>query len=174
MSVSRLSLPCIGASLRGNLPHGTNTASMRFHGRPIVSPGISPLPSTPLKITARVIGDERHAQYYDETKSLTKVKADWEKALYIWRLQGREDPVAFSRREKRDIRILIRFVHIFCLEKHRGDSKKPFSPPFEEVTSLVGREVQLCESCSQILAYGIRKRFRCPHNPKPMCKKCET
>ena len=79
-----------------------------------------------------------------------------------------------SRKEKRDIQILIRFVHIFCLEKHGEDSKKPFSSPFEEVASLIEREVQLCESCSELLTYGVRKRFRCPHNPKPMCKKCET
>ena len=82
--------------------------------------------------------------------------------------------MALSRKERRDIRVLIRFVHTFCLEKHRGDLKKPFSPPFEEVTSLSRRGMQLCESCSELLTYGIRKRFRCPYNPKPMCKKCET
>ncbi len=82
--------------------------------------------------------------------------------------------MALSRKEKRDIQILIRFVHIFCRENHRRNFKKPFSPPSEEVASLVGRGVQLCESCSDLLAYGIRKRFRCPYDPKPMCKKCET
>ena len=82
--------------------------------------------------------------------------------------------MALSRKEKKDIRILIRFVHIFCLEKHRGNSKQPFSPPLEEVDPHIDGRVWLCESCSELLAYGIRKRFRCPHNPKPMCKKCEA
>jgi hypothetical protein len=84
------------------------------------------------------------------------------------------DPVAFSRKERRDIRTLIRFVDIFCRENHGEDFKKPFTPPFEEVIPLVRRRVQLCEPCSELVAYGIRKRFRCPYNPKPMCKKCET
>ena len=82
--------------------------------------------------------------------------------------------MALSRKEKRDIQILIRFVHIFCRQNHRRDFKKPFSPPSEEVASLVGRGVQLCESCSHLLAYGIRKRSRCPYDPKPLCKKCES
>lgn len=82
--------------------------------------------------------------------------------------------MVLSKKEKRDIQILIRFVHIFCRENHRGDFKKPFSPPSEEIASLVGRGIQLCESCSDLFTYGIRKRFRCPHNPKPLCKKCQA
>ncbi len=79
-----------------------------------------------------------------------------------------------SSKERKDIRVLIRFVHLFCRENHSQDDKKPFSVPFEEAASLIDRGVELCESCSELLAYGIRKRFRCPHDPKPMCKKCET
>jgi len=62
-------------------------------------------------------------------------------------------------------------------ERSRGiDSnfKEPFSPPFEEIAGLIEKGVQLCEFCSELLSYGMRKRFRCPHNPKPMCKKCHT
>ncbi len=79
-----------------------------------------------------------------------------------------------GQREKRDIQVLVRFVHIFCREKHRGNPKKPFSLPFEGIAGLIENDTQLCESCSELLTYGIRKRFKCPHNPKPMCKKCHT
>jgi hypothetical protein len=82
--------------------------------------------------------------------------------------------VVLSQKEKADIQILIRFVHIFCREKHRENSKRPFSPPVEEVAPLVQKGVRLCETCSELLSYGIRKRSRCPYDPKPMCKKCET
>jgi hypothetical protein len=82
--------------------------------------------------------------------------------------------VVLSQKEKRDIQVLIRFVHIFCREKHGENSKKPFSPLFEEIAGLIENDIQLCESCSELLSYGMRKRFRCPHNPKPMCKKCHT
>lgn len=79
-----------------------------------------------------------------------------------------------SPREKKDIKILVRFIHIFCRRNHAHDSKRSFSSPYGEVTNLIDAGVQLCESCSKLLSYGIRKRFRCPHDPKPMCKKCET
>jgi hypothetical protein len=79
-----------------------------------------------------------------------------------------------TKKEKNDIQVLIRFVHIFCRERHRDSAKTPFSVPFEEAAALIDDGTSLCESCSGLLTYGIRKRFRCPHDPKPMCKKCET
>jgi len=85
---------------------------------------------------------------------LTKVKAASQKPSYTEEEKGK-DPMVLSQKEKRDIQILIRFVHIFCQEKHK-------------------KGVHLCESCSELLSYGMGKRFQCPHNPKPMCKKCET
>jgi hypothetical protein len=81
--------------------------------------------------------------------------------------------VKLTEKEKKDIQILIRFVHIFCRESHKGRGKTPFSVPFDEVAPLAGRGIVLCEACSELLSYGIGKRFRCPHEPKPMCKKCE-
>ena len=72
-----------------------------------------------------------------------------------------------------DVQILIRFIQIFCREKHPKDSRKPFISPFEEMAPLVDDRLQLCESCSELLAYGMRRRLQCPHNPKPACKKCE-
>ena len=79
-----------------------------------------------------------------------------------------------TKKEKNDIQVLIRFVHIFCRERHCDGEKSPFSVPFEEVGALIDDGIALCDSCSALLTYGIRKRFRCPHDPKPMCKKCET
>jgi len=79
-----------------------------------------------------------------------------------------------GKKEERDIRTLIRFVHIFCKENHKERDRRPFSLPFEEAAPLVDRGISLCESCSELLTYGIGKRLRCPHDPKPMCKKCET
>jgi hypothetical protein len=82
--------------------------------------------------------------------------------------------LSLSKREKKDIQILVQFVHIFCREKHRETEKTPLSVPFEEVMAVIDTGTNLCTSCSDLLTYGIRKRVRCPHDPKPMCKKCET
>ena len=83
-------------------------------------------------------------------------------------------PLKLTRKEKKDIQMLIRFVCVFCREKHRKHEKTPFSVPFEEAAPLIENGTVLCEACSELLAYGIRKRFRCTHDTKPMCKKCET
>lgn len=84
--------------------------------------------------------------------------------------------MVLSRMEKRDIQTLIRFVHVFCRENHGADVKAPFAPPIRDrdAAQLIKQGLPLCVSCSELLAYGIRKRFRCPHKPKPMCKKCHT
>lgn len=60
-----------------------------------------------------------------------------------------------ERREK-DRRILEQFVHIYCEGKHG-------SPPG-----------QLCEACSDLLAYSLARYERCPYDPKPACKHCKT
>ncbi len=78
-----------------------------------------------------------------------------------------------SRKEQSDIRTLIRFVDIYCREKHPG-ARTPFlfRPP--DLREVAGGEILLCPECTRLLAYGLTMRLKCPHDPKPMCKKCET
>jgi hypothetical protein len=35
-------------------------------------------------------------------------------------------------------------------------------------------EISLCPDCTRLLTYGLAMRVKCPHDPKPMCKKCDT
>jgi hypothetical protein len=75
-----------------------------------------------------------------------------------------------SEKEKSDIATLARFVAIFCREKHQG-VKTPFR--FDAAISLVAKgDLDLCADCAKLLKYGLTMRLRCPHDPKPMCKKC--
>jgi hypothetical protein len=78
-----------------------------------------------------------------------------------------------SKKEKSDIRILIRFVAIYCRERHEGP-KDPFSLKQLDITQIEKKKVLLCRECKRLLAYGIGMRLACPHDPKPMCKKCES
>jgi len=78
-----------------------------------------------------------------------------------------------SNQERSDIRTLMRFVEIFCREKHRG-IKEPFTFRLLDLTEIEKREVLLCPECRKLLTYGLTMRLRCPHDPKPLCKKCET
>ena len=78
-----------------------------------------------------------------------------------------------SDQESSDIRTLMRFVEIFCRENHNG-SREPFTFRLLGLTEIEKREVLLCPDCTRLLTYGLTMRLRCPHDPKPMCKKCET
>jgi hypothetical protein len=77
------------------------------------------------------------------------------------------------RAEKDDIRTLTKFVGIYCREKHDGD-KSPFSFKLFDIKEIEKKEISLCPDCARLLTYGLTMRLKCPHDPKPICKKCET
>lgn len=79
----------------------------------------------------------------------------------------------FSKKEKDDIRILMKFVRVYCKENHNGE-KTPFSFKLFDINEIDKKEISLCQDCTRLLTYGLTMRLKCPHNPKPMCKKCET
>ena len=78
-----------------------------------------------------------------------------------------------SPKEKSDMRTLMRFVAVYCREHHHGE-KTPFSMKQLDVKTIEKKDVCVCDECRRLLGYGLGMRLRCPHNPKPMCKKCET
>jgi hypothetical protein len=57
---------------------------------------------------------------------------------------------------ERDHRILTRFTEVYC-RKHHG-----------------GRKGAVCNECAGLLEYGRKRLEKCPHDPKPKCKKCPT
>jgi hypothetical protein len=75
--------------------------------------------------------------------------------------------------EKADIRILMKFVGVFCRENHNGD-RTPFSFRLFDIKKIETKEVPLCPDCTRLLTYGLTMRLKCPYDPKPMCKKCEA
>ncbi len=79
----------------------------------------------------------------------------------------------FTTKEKSDIRTLMRFVEIYCREKHTNE-KSPFTFTRIDVKSIRKKDLMLCPECTKLLRYGLTMRLKCPHDPKPMCKKCKT
>ena len=77
-----------------------------------------------------------------------------------------------SEKEKEDIGVLMKFVGIYCREHHNGE-KIPFSFKLFDIREIEKKEVSLCPDCTRLLTYGLTMRLKCPHDPKPMCKKCE-
>lgn len=80
--------------------------------------------------------------------------------------------VDFSEKEKNDIRTLMRFIGIYCRENHNGE-RTPFSFKRFDMKEIEKKEISLCPDCTRLLTYGLTMRVKCPHDPKPMCKKCE-
>ena len=58
-------------------------------------------------------------------------------------------------RLQRERTILRRFIEVYCRREHR---------------TATG----LCPDCSDLLAYAEERLQRCPHDPKPKCKRCPT
>ncbi|NOZ23439.1 MAG: nitrous oxide-stimulated promoter family protein [Planctomycetes bacterium] len=56
----------------------------------------------------------------------------------------------------RERQTLTRFVEVYCREHHHRNGNG------------------LCEECGDLLDYARKRLERCPHDPKPKCKDCET
>jgi uncharacterized CHY-type Zn-finger protein len=83
------------------------------------------------------------------------------------------EKVEISEKEKADILTLMNFVEIFCCENHHGE-KASFSFKLLDLKEITPKEILLCRECDHLLTYGLMMRMECPHDPKPMCKKCGT
>ena len=81
--------------------------------------------------------------------------------------------VKISEKEKADIRVLMRFVALYC-RKHHPEEKATFSFKTFDVKAFEKKKILVCAECARLLTYGLTMRMKCPHHPKPMCKKCET
>ncbi|MFH1262278.1 MAG: nitrous oxide-stimulated promoter family protein [Pseudomonadota bacterium] len=57
---------------------------------------------------------------------------------------------------EREIGTLQAFLRVYCEKKH-GSAKKT-----------------LCVECGELLTYGTMRLTKCPYDPKPKCKDCET
>ncbi len=84
------------------------------------------------------------------------------------------DLLRISKREKSDMRILTKFVAVYCREHHSGSESAPFLFRLLEIQSLVRKQILLCPDCTRLLTYGLTMRIRCPHQPKPACKNCKS
>lgn len=72
-----------------------------------------------------------------------------------------------SRHQKKDIRLLGKFVEVFCAGKHPAAERFAFTLPGE-----LGERV-ICPECAAFLKYAVLKRLKCPlEAEKPTCKHC--
>jgi hypothetical protein len=72
-----------------------------------------------------------------------------------------------ARDQVRDLKVLVRFIGIYCNARHDADIREVI-----ELPSCLGKPDQLCPECAALVAYGIQKRLLCPLDPKPSCRRC--
>ncbi len=79
-----------------------------------------------------------------------------------------------ARKLAKDIGLLATFIGVYCREKHSREKKAEVKPG-EKLRGYIG-EIPggLCPDCRKLLFYAAGRRLRCPHEPKPSCKRCQT
>ena len=72
-----------------------------------------------------------------------------------------------TNNQKKEIRLVGKFVEVYCAGKHGEAEHKPFLLP-----AGLGKR-NLCPECTSFLAYAVAKRLNCPlESEKPSCKHC--
>lgn len=71
--------------------------------------------------------------------------------------------------QRKDIKLLGKFVEVYCAGKHREAEHASFELPADLGTRT------LCPDCAAFLQYAIVRRLKCPlEAEKPTCKHCRT
>lgn len=70
-----------------------------------------------------------------------------------------------TTKQQKDVRILVRFIELFCKAKHHEGCGTVRIPGIDG-------EAKLCKDCEGLISYAVMKRKKCPLDPKPSCKHC--
>jgi hypothetical protein len=74
-----------------------------------------------------------------------------------------------TKLQKKDIRLIGKFVEVYCKGRHGMVDRASFSLP-----AGLG-ERSLCPECSTFMGYAVARRIKCPlEAEKPSCKHCRT
>ncbi|HZV82152.1 MAG TPA: nitrous oxide-stimulated promoter family protein [Geobacteraceae bacterium] len=76
-----------------------------------------------------------------------------------------------TAQQLKDLRILARFIQVYCHAKHHRQNSGELALP-QELQPRLSRHTTICPECAELLEHGIRKRHLCPLDPKPACKNC--
>ena len=73
--------------------------------------------------------------------------------------------------QRRDLRVLINFIQLYCEKRHADRERPEFELP-REMQAHSRKKFFLCKECAELTSHGIKKRRNCPLDPKPSCRKC--
>jgi Nitrous oxide-stimulated promoter len=75
----------------------------------------------------------------------------------------------FTSTQKKDLKVLMSFVRVFCSLKHEHQAETPLP---HELAGMFKKGLHLCPDCAILVEYALEKLRKCPLDPKPLCKKC--
>lgn len=72
-----------------------------------------------------------------------------------------------TKQQKKDIRLIGKFVEVYCSGKHEMVERNTFMLP-----AGLGQRM-VCSECATFMEYAVSKRLKCPlEAEKPSCKHC--
>jgi len=77
----------------------------------------------------------------------------------------------FTTEQKKDLKVLLNFVRIFCGLHHA--SRAEIHLP-SDLAVMFRKGLLLCPDCRALMEYALKKRRKCPLDPKPSCKQCHV
>jgi hypothetical protein len=78
-----------------------------------------------------------------------------------------------SRKEIKDLKVLLQFTAVYCKVKHAG-GKSVIVTDDSEVKRLPLGMFPVCDECRDFVLYAFDRRLRCPLQEKPACKHCQV
>ncbi len=70
----------------------------------------------------------------------------------------------------KDIKLLLDFIKVYCKKNHQNRQKNLV----KNVLIDHYGENYLCDECNELAVYAAKRREKCPKDPKPACKNCDT
>ncbi|MGB2981183.1 MAG: hypothetical protein WBC77_08050, partial [Candidatus Zixiibacteriota bacterium] len=64
---------------------------------------------------------------------------------------------------RKDVKVLVGFIRIFCANNHSENSKSPVRAKGRTGEFLNDVSVELCDDCTKLLLHGAGKRITCPY-----------
>jgi hypothetical protein len=72
-----------------------------------------------------------------------------------------------SKQQRKDIRLIGKFVEVYCSGRHGAVERLPFTLPENIGVRMI------CSKCAEFMEYAVTKRLKCPlEAEKPSCKHC--
>ena len=73
-----------------------------------------------------------------------------------------QPPEARQRGLVKDLKTPVKFVDVYCRHQHPGVLKREVAMKHLDVTTLMGRPIHLCPSCTRLVTHAMIKRTSCP------------